>query len=346
MGIFDGYPFIASYVKGEEAHLLTPEHLNRLLKVEDFLEALEVIRGTDVGNYLGSYPVKTFDELDERLWLYLDESLKFIRWLKPVPAKILNLIDIYTAKYDVLNIKTALRTLLTGKKPRFIPLGIIHNAGLLSELANASSVEAIIEILDQSGLADYAALLAGYRIDTESAARLVIEAQMDRKYYSNLLKVARKTRDSAVFIRVIGTLMDMTNINIVFRALAKNLGEAASAYTVGEGYLLSGKEINSLLSGKIEDTPAQIPDLYRSLAVEIAESYQKTRSATAIEGIVDRYGFRLLTGMLSRSLMSPLIIVWYLVLKEAEIKNLRLIFKAAFDGRSPEEIRDTLVMTS
>jgi len=44
--------------------------------------------------------------------------------------------------------------------------------------------------------------------------------------------------------------------------------------------------------------------------------------------------------------MSPLIIVWYLILKEIEIKNLRLVFKAAFDGRSPEEVRDSVVMIS
>jgi vacuolar-type H+-ATPase subunit C/Vma6 len=59
---------------------------------------------------------------------------------------------------------------------------------------------------------------------------------------------------------------------------------------------------------------------------------------------VDRYKFSLLTEMLSRKLMSPLIIVWYLILKETEIKNLRLVFKAAFDGRLPEEIKDSLVI--
>jgi vacuolar-type H+-ATPase subunit C/Vma6 len=59
---------------------------------------------------------------------------------------------------------------------------------------------------------------------------------------------------------------------------------------------------------------------------------------------VDRHEFRLLKEILSRRMMSPLIIVWYLILKEAEIKNLRLVFKAVFDGRPPDGIRDSLVM--
>jgi len=346
MGIFDGYPFIASYVKGEEAHLITSEHFNRLLKVKDVLEALEVIRGTDVGNYLGSFPFKTFDELDERLWLYFDESLKFIKRLKPVPSEIQNLINIYMVKYDVLNIKASLRNLSTGKKMPFIPLGTLNDLRFLPELVNASSVDGVIDILDRCGLSDYSALITGYGTAAEATIRLLIEAKLDRKYYSNFLKKARKVSDSAVFIRVIGTLMDMININLVFRAIAKNVGESVVPYTVGDGYLISSKEVNGLLNAKLKDTVALVPYLYRGLASEIAEGYEKTRSATVIEGAVDRHEFRLLTEMLSRRLMSPLIITWYLILKETEIKNLRLVFKAVFDGRLPEEIKDSLVMTS
>jgi len=346
MGIFDDYPFIASYVKGEEAHLLTSEHFSRLLKVKDALEAVEVIRGTDVGNYLGGYPIKTFDELDERLWLYLDESLKFIKWLKPVPSQILKLINIYMVKYDVINIKSVLRNLAAGKKARLIPLGTIHDRNLLPDLAGVTGPEAAVAILEHCGLADFASLLADYRIDAEATERAAFEGGLDRKYYSNLMRATRKIPDGVVLNKVTGTLVDMKNLNIVFRAITRNLGESAATYTVGDGRLICGKDIIGLLNTKLSDTPARMPDPYRGLASEIVESYEKTRSATVIEGIVDRFEFSLLSEMLSRILMSPLIIVWYLILKEIEIKNLRLVFKAAFDGRSPEEVRDSVVMIS
>ena len=41
--------------------------------------------------------------------------------------------------------------------------------------------------------------------------------------------------------------------------------------------------------------------------------------------------------------MSPLVIAWYLIIKEGEIRNLRLILKAAFDGISADEIKEYLV---
>jgi vacuolar-type H+-ATPase subunit C/Vma6 len=44
--------------------------------------------------------------------------------------------------------------------------------------------------------------------------------------------------------------------------------------------------------------------------------------------------------------MSPLVAIWYLVLKEIEVRNLRLSLKAVFDGISPEEIKEYLVFSS
>ena len=48
--------------------------------------------------------------------------------------------------------------------------------------------------------------------------------------------------------------------------------------------------------------------------------------------------------MLGWYTQSPLVAVWYLVIKEIEMRNLRLILKAAFDGISIEEIKDYLVL--
>jgi vacuolar-type H+-ATPase subunit C/Vma6 len=43
--------------------------------------------------------------------------------------------------------------------------------------------------------------------------------------------------------------------------------------------------------------------------------------------------------------MSPVMIVWYLILKETEIRNLRLVIRALFDNVPLEEIKGYLVVT-
>jgi vacuolar-type H+-ATPase subunit C/Vma6 len=64
-----------------------------------------------------------------------------------------------------------------------------------------------------------------------------------------------------------------------------------------------------------------------------------------VEEAIDKHKFRLLRELLSPRVMTPLMIVWYLIVKEVEIKNLRLVLKAAFDNIPVEEIKGYLVFS-
>jgi vacuolar-type H+-ATPase subunit C/Vma6 len=54
----------------------------------------------------------------------------------------------------------------------------------------------------------------------------------------------------------------------------------------------------------------------------------------------------LLKEMLSPRVLTPLVIAWYLIVKEIEIRNLRLVLKATFDTIPVEEIKEYLVFSS
>jgi len=47
---------------------------------------------------------------------------------------------------------------------------------------------------------------------------------------------------------------------------------------------------------------------------------------------------------LSPVVLSPLVMAWYLILKEVEIRNLRLILKAIADSMPVDEIKRYLVL--
>jgi len=59
------YAFITAYLKGQEARLLTSEHIDSLQSAPSMQDALATIRDTDVGSYLEELPVRAFDDLDE-----------------------------------------------------------------------------------------------------------------------------------------------------------------------------------------------------------------------------------------------------------------------------------------
>ena len=341
------YPFLSAYLKGEEAKLVTSDHINRMSNVSSIQDILEVIKETDIGSYLEGVLVETFDDLDEHLWMYFGECLERLEWFKPVPADILKILKTYIVKYDILNIKAALQGISTGKQARKIPIGVIHNYGLLDELSSAENVDGIIELLTKCKLGNYASVLEDYKIDGEVESRLLAEARLDEEYYKNLLDITKGIKDGSILSKAFGIIIDMTNLQVILRAIITGIGPGAAEYTVSGGYMISSAVIRDLISLKLTDIPGRLENTqYRNVVEEVVSSYDRTKSIAIVEEIIEKHKFKLSQEMLSPRVLSPLMAAWYLILKEVEIRNLRLIIKAMFDNISVEEIRNYLVLPS
>jgi len=340
------YPFLSAYFKGEEARLVTSNHINRMSKVSSIQDVLEIIKETDIGGYLEGVLVETFDDLDELLWMYFGECLERVEWFKPVPADILKILKTYIVKYDALNIKAALQGISTGKQARRIPIGVIHNNGLLDELSRAENVDGIIELLTKCKLGNYASVLEECKIDGEVESRLLAEARLDEEYYKNLLNLTKDIIDGAILSKAFGIIIDMKNLQVMLRAIITGVGPEAAKYVINGGYMLSSEAVKELLPLKLSDVPGRVEYLYQNVAEEVVGSYDRTKSIAVVEEIIEKHKFKLTKEILSPRVLSPLMIAWYLILKEVEIRNLRLILKALFDNIPVEEIRNCLVLPS
>ena len=340
------YPFLSAYLKGEEARLVTSNHINRMSKVSSLQDILEIIKETDIGSYLEGVLVETFDDLDEHLWMYFGECLERVEWFKPVPADILKILKTYIIKYDVLNIKAALQGISTGEQARRIPIGVIHNYGLLDELSSAENMDGIIELLTKCKLGNYASVLEECKIDGEVESRLLAEAKLDGEYYKNLLNMTKGIMDGAILSKAFGIIIDMKNLQVMLRAIIAGIGPEAAKYIINGGYMLSSEAIKELLPLKLSDVPGRVEYLYQNMAEEVVSSYDRTKSIAVVEEIIEKHKFKLSKEILSPRVLSPLMIAWYLILKEVEIRNLRLILKAMFDNIPVEEIRNCLVLPS
>jgi len=343
--LYAKYAFISAYLKGEEPKVVTSDHIDRMLKASSIQDALEIIRETDVGNYLEELTVKTFDDLDEYLWRYFAQRISYVESFKLLPKDIQKLLRAYIVKYDVLNIKAALQIISTGKKSRMIPLGIIHNNGLLDELSTAENASDIIELLIKCKLGNYVSALEGYKVEGGAKSKLLAETTLDSEYYKSMLSMARHIKDGLVLSKAFGLIIDLTNLQIASRAIIEGVGPDAAECTIPGGYMITDKAIRDLLSFKLTDMPQRLENpQYRHVAEEVLSSYENTKSITAVEEIIDKHKFRLLKEILSPRVLSPLVMAWYLILKEVEIRNLRLILKTIADGAATEEIREYLVL--
>jgi len=342
------YAFISSYLKGQEASLLESKHVDSLVTASSIQDALATIRETDVGSYLEELPVRTFDYLDECLWKYLAQRFVYIEWLKLVPQDVLKFLRAYRVKYDIFNVKAALAGIVTAKRAKMIPMGIIHNNGLLDELSNSESIDDIIQLLVKCKLEGYVPILDQYKTyeGIKSRLRFIgILAKLDGEYYRNMLNMAGRIKDGSIVTKAFGLVIDLTNLQITSRAVIGGKGLDAAEFTIAGGYEITDDTIRALLSLKITDMPSRLENTqYSEVAKEMLISYDKTRSITAVDEIIDKHKFRMLKEILAPRVLSPLVMVWYLILKEVEIRNLRLILKAVVDGVPVQEIRDYLVL--
>lgn len=339
------YAFASAYLKGEESKVMTADHVDAILQKSSIQDALEVIRNTDVGSYLWERPIKTFDDVDEYLWMYLGGCLERLEWLRP-PSDIMKISSVYVLKYDVWNIKIALRAVLTDKRAPMVPLGVIHNRGLSGELSSAKSLDEIVEVLARCGLRDYADVLRESG-GGDIRARLLTELRLDNKYYENMLSTMRKMEEGLLLVRGLGIIIDLINLQIVFRSVIEGIGLAAAEFVLDGGYVLSREAIKELLSLKLSEITASLEHTeYREAAEELSRAYERDSTVTVVDRVIEKHKFRLAKELWSPRVLSPLIMVWYLMVKEFEMRDLRLVFKALIDGMPPAEIKDYLVISS
>jgi vacuolar-type H+-ATPase subunit C/Vma6 len=339
------YAFISACLKGEEPKTVTSEDVDKMMTASSLQDALAIIRETDIGSYLEESPLGTFDDLDERLWRYLTQRVSYVESFKFLPKDVPNLSRAYIVKYDASNIKAALLSISTGKKSRMIPIGIIHNNGLLGELSSCEDVEDITKLLTKCELEDYAPALEQYKMDKGAKSKFIVEAKIDGEYYKNMLNMARRIKDGFVLAKAFGLVIDLTNLQIVLRAIIEGIGPDAADLIIAGGYRIADKTLRELLALKIADIPARLEDAqYLDIANEVSINYDKTKNITAVDEIIDKHKFRMLREILSPRVLSPLVMAWYLILKEVEIRNLRLVFKAIVDGVPVQEVKDYLVL--
>lgn len=339
------YAFISACLKGEEPKTVTSEHIDRMMTAPTLGDALATIRDTDIGSYLEESPVRTFDDLDECLWRYLAHRIAYVESFSFLPKDVREVSRAYIVKYDVWNIKAVLQGISGTERTSMIPLGVIHNNESLDELSNADDVDTIIQLLTRCKLGDYAPALEQYKQDKSSKSQFVAEAKLDGEYYKSMLNTARRVRDGFVLAKTFGLVIDLTNLQIASRAIIKGIGLDASELTIAGGYRITDKDIRELLALKMTDMPGRLEDTqYQEIASEVSTNYDKHKNITVVDEIIDKHKFRILKDMLSPRVLSPLVMAWYLILKEVEIRNLRLVLKTIVDGVPVQEIRDYLVL--
>lgn len=269
-------------------------------------------------------------------------AVTFNKLLRISEGEINHLISIYLEKYDIWNVKTILRGKYS-KAPNDEILSSIIAAGklpytFLSELISKTSTEDIIDSLSHT---PYYSTLKEYDGNNLST----IEDRIDKQYYEDLFKyvISQKSEDTKLFSNFIMTEIDVKNLSTLFRLRKygltdnsmKNLfidGGLKFKINTLESMLVMSQEdvLNELSNNSGWDDIVQHTDLFESLA--------------NVEGKLKKI---LLKSSLNLSHSNPLSItpiMDFIINKQNEVNNLRLIIRGKATGLTDDEIKSQLVI--
>jgi len=348
------YAYISARVKGMKVSLLDQEGYRTLLGYSDLVGIYGFLKDTPYVEELGKVTPEALNALSlERVFL-MNLFKTFNKVVFKSPSDVASIIIDYLKKFDVENVKMALRALRAAvggseamKYILPVPSGI--KPEIYGDLLTvAENVEGLIRLMERT---EYGVIL------TESLEEYLVkkslmpvENALDvyvyRSLWADIEKLGRRDREIAG--RLFGIETDVDNIRVVLRCKALGLkAEEAMGYIFPAFYALNHEDIEKALEASSVSgamTPLMVQP-YRDMLTKVLMDYERTGSISA----VDIEGDRLIASMnrhLLRIYPSPFhigVVLSYLNLKWFEVKNLVALVYGKEDGLSPDVIEKSLI---
>lgn len=344
------YIYSAARVSVLMAAVVGSERCARLVELKtaaEFFRALE-----EYGVRMQAKPAEgghiseaaVLSDLENALTGVLSDAFSLVSHMAPQPK----LFDFFRYPYDCHNLKAALKSSLRGTEPEMLlyPFGSVDAASSVS-LASQREEARAMELLPAHMAA---ALFEAAELYSKTGDPQLIDVTLDRACYADMTELAQ-SYGCDFFVRLAETKVDITNLLTAIRMLRMKgshinfdyfkrmslgyakLGEDffAPAFDAENGSAESREE---LLVARLRSTP------YSELADMLASS-QGRPSLTFAEKQCDDYYMSTVKNA-KNTLYGPEPLGAYIVAREYETRNLRIIAAGKLAGLRPETIKERL----
>jgi len=322
------YPYMCARVSAKNAKLYQRQDYDNLLK----MQVNEISRKMEEGDY--SSEINKFgsdfngaDLIERAINLNLSNTLKHLIKISSEDAE--PIIKAYTRRFDILNYKRILRWKQSNSdeelKNIIYPIDTIE---LTSEEIQELSFEEIKDhIKFEDSDIDYQDKLK----DVESLDE--IERKLDQAYAEDLRKLSSKTR-SKEFKNFVKTELLYRDLKIMLRLKKYGLAESDIR---PELTCLDNNKVEELLKlDTYDETVDKIKDITGAEGERLEELEHSIEQKRLTEALKTMH----------REPLGLSTVIGYIVAKEAEIENLRMIVRAKETGiKNQDMIRKNLVLT-
>ena len=328
------YPYVNTRVRVMKSKLIDKNDYSKLLKmshdeISKFIADVDYRKEMDelAVNYTGA------DLLELAINANAVKSFSKIIRLSSGDAK--KIIAKYLKRFDVLNLKTILRGVYSGGlsevelKENIIPGGQLLEKSLLDLLKN----ETIDDVIKDKLVLSVFPYLKDYVAPADGITLASIENYIDVNYYAGLFKMASLLPKSAsVFKIFLENEIDMININTILILKKENL----DATEIKSMILCDGIKFG--ISKKVLDVAMSAENFESALDVFEKSEYSKEIALGKEDAINGNFGVirreldsRLMKKaflLLHQNPLSIAPVLGYILAKEIEIKNLKMISRA------------------
>lgn len=320
------YLGVSAYVRALENSLLTTEQLEQLITAKSYDEEVKLLQGFGYSELEPKHP----EAIDADLTLVRAEALEELSALLPDPG----VLDVFRIKYDYHNIKAMLKAEVMNVSP----------GSMLADLGRISVEELMVAQRENDGsnlpgrLAS--AVYVGRDVLSKTRDPQLMDVAVDKWYFRDLLETAEGT-GSDFLVGYVRLQIDAANLRTLVRTLRMGKNEDFL-----RGVLFKNGEIpTEELLRVCANRGAGLAELYAPTSLaDAAEEGAKALRGGAVTMFEKRCDDAL-TAYLDRARLIPFgeePVLAYLVAKETEYTNLRIVLMGRMAGVPAEVIRERL----
>lgn len=327
----EAYIQASTRVRMAEKELLTKAQMTRLAEAQSIDELNRILQETDWQSDIANLDKP--EEYEKMLDAQLKRLYDFMYEISPDPR----LVDFFAARYSYHNMKVLAKELLQNEdfEHIYIALGDVPNAALKSaeEAGHLNREGHYGEVLGK--------VLEDFREKREPGR---IDMLMDRAYAEQIHRIAKET-EIPMLEEYVADTVDLLNLLMLFRA--KKMDAPLEFFR--EAALPGGNLYLPTLEAKYFDTvdsiassvyAARIGDAVRDGMAAYEASGRLSFFEQAMENRQMQMAQR--TKLVS---YGPEVLISYLISKETEIKNLRILYVSKRNKLKSEQTRERLRLT-
>lgn len=323
----DDYGYINARVKMMRGQLLENRQLEEAVGAATYPEYLRVLSETPIREDLGEATAQGagLGELDAALSKNLFRVVRKVQNLASGEAK--KEVDVLVSRWDLLNIKTLLRGVLTGRGNQDILAGLIP-AGtikwpILQSAAGSTDLASLAQTLSIGG--GFLGRSLRQAVTAGVTELLELEVVLDQNFYNSALSTARGNN----LRRYLSREVDVRNILTALQLRGGNAGNKASNYFVPGGSLSEGDFLR-IAGGDNSVSNTELQPLLEAGTLDRAEVLGRLLLDQSSHNVA------------MTDVLGPGVVLDFLRRKEIEIAKLRLIGRGKFYGVPNDSIRQEL----